>query len=120
MARFLVTACSVQFRAWVNDEGQVRTVRLAGRLSREHAAELLRVCAEPPGALRIGLADLMSADEAGLEVLVRLRSRGAELVGVSPYLALKLETAQAAPTAPERAAGSAGDGTQAGPTGPAR
>ena len=81
------------FRADIDDSGGQRTFRLAGRLEKEPSAELARLCAEAGVPVRLDLTDLLSADDAGLEALVALRSRGAELVGASPYLALRLETA---------------------------
>lgn len=88
----------MQFRAWVDHDEAVRTVRLAGRLGREHTAELLRICGEAPGPLQVDLASLVSADQGGLETLAALEGRGARLTGVSPYLALRLDAARATPT----------------------
>lgn len=53
------------------------------------------MCEERPGAVRLDLADLVSADDQGLAILEVLRGRGVELVGTSPYLALQLEVARA-------------------------
>jgi len=102
----------VQFRAWIDQQGAVRTVYLAGRLGREHAAELLRICDVAPGALRVDLANLVSAEQVGLDALTELESRGAALTGTSPYLALRLQNARAARTGRQRSAGSAGSATQ--------
>lgn len=71
-------------------------VWLAGRLERDQAPELVRLCDEAPGPVRLDLVDLVSADATGVETLCRLRSRGAELVGASPYIAMQLETSQRA------------------------
>jgi len=102
----------VQFRAWVGQQDAVRTVHLAGRLGREHTAELLRICDEAPGPLRVDLANLVSADPTGLEALVGLEGRGAELTGISPYLALRLERA--------RTAARSGNATPGSPAAPGR
>jgi len=83
------------FRADVQDDQTRRIVRMAGRLEREQSAELVTLCDEARKPVRLDLTDLVSADTVGLEALALLRSRGAELVGTSPYLALQLETAQA-------------------------
>ena len=86
----------MQFRADVEDLGARRTVRLAGRLEGSQAAEVTRLCEERPGAVRLDLADLVSADDQGLAILEVLRGRDVALVGTSPYLALQLEIARAA------------------------
>jgi ABC-type transporter Mla MlaB component len=74
----------------VDDEGRI-TLRLAGRLDREQSPELLNLYHETRVAVRLDLTDLLSADAAGLDALRTLRSRGAGLVGLSPYLGLQLE-----------------------------
>ncbi len=61
-----------------------------GRLDAEVVGELERVVAEISGPLRLELAGLRSADEAGLEALRALRARGFVLIGTSPYLRLQL------------------------------
>lgn len=85
----------MQFRAEVHDHERRRIVRLEGRLRREQSPELTRLCDESPKPVRLDLTDLISADAVGLETLLMLRSRGAELVGASPYLAMQLESEQA-------------------------
>jgi ABC-type transporter Mla MlaB component len=87
----LAHQATVQFKAEVQDCERRRVVRLAGRLQGEHAADLIRLCDESLKPVRLDLADLVSADTAGLEALVMLQSRGAELVGASPYVALQLD-----------------------------
>jgi hypothetical protein len=62
------------------------TVYLAGRLNAAQVHELRGVCAVASGRLRVDLTDLLSADAVGLDALRRLRSGGAELVGVARYL----------------------------------
>ena len=85
---------SVQFRAdFVESHGR-RTLRLSGRLESEPSAELMRVCTAEGTSLRLDLTDLISVDATGLGVLLALQSRGAALVGASPYLSLRLEKAK--------------------------
>jgi len=79
------------FKAEVVDEGGRITLRLAGRLDLEQSSELLHLYDETDGAMRLDLTDLMSADAAGLDMLRTLRSRGAGLVGLTPYLGLQLD-----------------------------
>jgi ABC-type transporter Mla MlaB component len=69
-----------------------RLVRLAGRLSVAQVPELLEACAETALPVEVNLADLMSADAAGIEALQRLRGQGARLVSAPGYLQLKLDT----------------------------
>lgn len=59
---------------------------LAGRLDAAQVHELRSACARARGRLRIDLSDLLSADDVGLDALRRLRTEGAELVGVARYL----------------------------------
>jgi hypothetical protein len=61
-----------------------------GRLDAEVVGELERVVAGLSGPLRVSLAGLRSADEAGIEALRCLRTRGIALTGASPYLRLRL------------------------------
>ncbi len=84
-------------------EGERRIVRVAGRLSAAHVAEMLTACADS-AVLEIDLTDLVSADGAGIEALQRVRTRGATLVGTPGYIQLKLDlpSAGAARTTPPR------------------
>lgn len=78
---------------WIGvvQEPSRRLVRLAGRLSVAQVPELLNACTETL-QLQIELADLVSADAAGIEALQRLRDRGASLVGAPGYLQMKLDS----------------------------
>jgi anti-anti-sigma regulatory factor len=81
----------VQMRAdleWRNGRG---LVRLAGRLDAAHVTELVQLCREQGQPPTLDLSDLLSADEAGLEMLETLRAGGVLLVGASPYLKLQLD-----------------------------
>jgi ABC-type transporter Mla MlaB component len=84
----------VQFKAEVDSREGFRIVRLVGRLQREHADELLRLCEEPSKLLRLDLTDLVSIDAGGLETLLALQRRGAALERASPYIALRLDGAR--------------------------
>lgn len=78
---------------WIGVEQQTdrRLVRLAGRLSVAQVPELLEACAEAL-PVELNLADLVSADAAGIEALQRLRGQGATLVNAPGYLQLKLDS----------------------------
>jgi hypothetical protein len=80
-----------------------RVVRLAGRLSVAHVHELLTACGDG-SSLVLDLADLVSADAAGIEALQRLRGQGAELVSVPGYIHLQLEPLAGARTDARRPA----------------
>jgi hypothetical protein len=67
-----------------------RVVQVAGRLSIVHVQELLTACGSG-GSLALDLADLLSADTAGIEVIQQLQEQGAALVAVPGYIQLKLE-----------------------------
>ena len=75
----------------VATEGDRRMIRVAGRLSVAHVAELLTACAGGE-RLEIDLSDLVSADLAGIEALQRVRSKGATLVGTPGYIRLKIDS----------------------------
>jgi hypothetical protein len=64
-------------------------VHVAGRLSDVHVPDLLTACADERSVLE--LDELISADAVGLDALMRLEQRGAELRGLPQYLRLKLE-----------------------------
>ena len=68
-----------------------RVIRVAGRLSVAHVAELLTACAGVE-SLELDLSDLVSADLAGIEALQRVRSNGATLVGTPGYIRLKIDS----------------------------
>jgi ABC-type transporter Mla MlaB component len=84
---------------WIGviQETDRRLVRLAGRLSVTQVPELLEACAEVL-PIELDLADLVSADAAGIEALQRLRGQGATLVSAPGYLQLKLDSHPGRPT----------------------
>lgn len=65
-------------------------VHLAGHLSEAQVPELLAACAEATAPL-IELDELVSADAVGLDALVRIEQRGAQLVGLLEYLRFELD-----------------------------
>jgi hypothetical protein len=75
-----------------------RVVRLAGRLTVAQIPELLKACGDG-GSLELDLADLVSADVAGVDVLQRMQATGTSLVGAPKYIQLKLDSGTGAPTA---------------------
>jgi len=75
----------------VTTNAQHRVVRLAGRLTAAQVPELLAACAEGQ-SVELDLAEMVSADVAGIEALRHVRVRGATLVGASGYIQLKLDS----------------------------
>ena len=80
----------VQCRIEVSHDSGRLVVRLAGRLSDAHVAAFLELCSEGRHP-RIELDELVSADAVGLDALLRVEQRGAELVGLAEYLRFKLD-----------------------------
>ncbi len=66
-------------------------IHIAGKLRTEDIGELEREASDVTGPLILDVSDLASTDAAGAESLKTLADGGAELRGVSPYLALLLE-----------------------------
>src|SRR5262249_60836708 len=60
-------------------------VTIAGRLGAEGISELEGVVSALSGPLRLDLAGLRSADEAGRQMLRALGARGISLIRVSPH-----------------------------------
>ena len=81
---------SMVCRIHVVQEPEGCTVYLAGCLTAAQVTDLVRVCGDSSGSLRIDLTDLLSLDVAGFDALQRLTKGGAELVGVAQYLRNKV------------------------------
>lgn len=86
MVPTLLGSTGVECRIEVQQRPDGCTIQLAGRLNAARVHELRSACAGACGPLRIDLTDLLSADAVGLDALQRLRSAGAEIVGVAQYL----------------------------------
>jgi anti-anti-sigma regulatory factor len=95
----------VQFKAEISVHEHFRIVRLAGRLQAEHVADLMTECDGFRTRVRLDLADLVSMDPSGLDALLLMQERGAELEGASPYLVLQLERGRSGRALPPRARG---------------
>ena len=76
----------MECRIQVQQQAGGCTIHLAGRLNAAQVHELRTAFADATGPIRIDLTDLLSADAVGLDALQRLRSSGAEIVGVAQYL----------------------------------
>jgi ABC-type transporter Mla MlaB component len=73
--------------------GPSATLKVDGRLTSEEVAELRLACDRVEGRLILDLSGLQSADRQGVSVLQELRTKGAELIGASPYLQILLDRA---------------------------
>ncbi len=72
-------------------ESTETVIHVAGKLRTEDVGELEREANGVTGLLVLDVSDLTSTDAAGAESLKALARSGAELRGVSTYLALLLE-----------------------------
>jgi hypothetical protein len=72
-------------------EDGLTVVALAGHLVQEGVAELERLCQAVPSPLALDLTDLRWVDAVGIRLLNTLADTGAQLRGVSPYIALLLD-----------------------------
>ena len=66
-------------------------IQIDGQLRVEDVEELDREYSCVEGPLVLELADLQSADSAGVEALLEVAANGAKLQGVSPYIELLLK-----------------------------
>ena len=82
---------------------------VAGQLNGDAVPELERVVGSLAGPLRLDLAGLRSADEAGLGALRALRDRGVTLTGLSPFHRLMLSNTRAPGPATSRKQAPAAD-----------
>jgi anti-anti-sigma regulatory factor len=78
-------------RIEIADEGSTPVVLVAGRLLGSAADELAKACDRMDGPFTLDLAEVLSADAAGIGLLCALRRAGTELRGLSPYLRLLLD-----------------------------
>jgi hypothetical protein len=76
-------------------EGSLTVVTIDGSLGRQGVAELEQLCKGVPSPLALDLTYLRWADAAGIALLNTLADAGAQLRGVSPYIALLLGRAEA-------------------------
>ena len=66
-------------------------VRVDGRLRSADVPDFENVCRAIEGPLCLDLSNLLLADAEGVSAIKRLAERGAQLTGVSGYIALLLE-----------------------------
>jgi anti-anti-sigma regulatory factor len=66
-------------------------VKIAGDLTEVGVSELDKVCSAIYGSLMLDLTHLVSIDTAGLTLLRKLHTMGAELRNASPLIQLRLK-----------------------------
>lgn len=81
----------MHFKAELKDHGDRRVVRLSGALKGEMSSELTKLLEGTLPPVQLDLADLVSADDGGFATLALLETRGADLVGGSPYVCFQLD-----------------------------
>ena len=78
-----------------HSEGSLTVVTIHGSLGRAGVTELERLCQGMPSPLALDLTYLRWVDAAGITLLNTLADAGAQLRGVSPYIALVLGRSEA-------------------------
>lgn len=82
-------------RITVCQQGPMRRIQVAGRLTGEEVGELDQTIGDDPSVACLELDHLRSADGAGLAALRRLRAEGVEMRGVPHHLAWRIGAANA-------------------------
>ena len=78
-------------RITVSSEGSTTVLHVAGNLAADSVAELEKVCSSVAARIALDLSELRSADRLGLQTLLAIANRGAELRHGSTYLQLLLD-----------------------------
>ena len=73
-------------------EGDLRVVRIAGRLTSAQVPDLLAACCQATCSVRVDLSDLLLADPIAIDALRRVRVAGAEMVGLPRYMLAELDS----------------------------
>ena len=73
------------------EQGDLTVLHVEGGLTGLFVDEMTRACSALDGRFALDLANLRCVDAAGVQLLVELASRGVELLGASPYIALRLQ-----------------------------
>ncbi len=92
----------MELRLSLSECGGSTTVHVDGRLTASGLGELQRLVRGLEGLIVIDLSNLLSADDAGVAELRSLAGRGAQLVGVSPYVSLLLGQDRGGPSRSQR------------------
>jgi anti-anti-sigma regulatory factor len=77
----------------IKSKGSQTVVHVAGRLSGDAVAELRKACDRIEGAFVLDLSNLRFADPVGIGAIRKLRGKGAQIQGASPFIQLLLDDA---------------------------
>ena len=83
----------MSFRLIVSEAPDLTTIRVAGRLRDDGMTLLGDACVGARRPLVLDLSELTGANDAGVQLLLRLTGEGVHLLGASHYLRLLLERA---------------------------
>jgi hypothetical protein len=75
----------------IEREGSTTVAFVSGRLQDGVVEELSKACDGIDSPFVLDLAELVSADAAGIRLVATLQASGAEVRGLSPYLQLLLD-----------------------------
>ena len=78
----------MEIRIDIESEGPDAVLHIAGRLTGPAITQLSEVCEAMEGRYVLDLSKLMFADDAGAEVIRKLRARGADIRGASNFIKL--------------------------------
>jgi hypothetical protein len=78
----------MEIRIDIESEGPDVVFHVAGRLAGPAITQLEDVCEPMEGHCVLDLSNLMFADDAGAEVIRKLRARGANIRGASTFIKL--------------------------------
>ena len=87
----------MRIRITKSSDSRWTTIEIEGRLGADEADELLKEGRAAGRPLRLALAGLRSADDAGIKALRSLKADGAELIGATAYVQLLLKANTTAP-----------------------
>ena len=73
------------------DQAGTTVLLVEGGLSSAFVDEMARECASLDGAFVLELSNLRRVDAAGASLLAELASKGVEMRGVSPYIAMRMQ-----------------------------
>ena len=77
-------------RIGVDSEGAAWVVRVSGHLAHSDVLVFMEACGSVPGPLRVDLSELRGLEESGAAALRTIRDAGAEVIGASPYVRMRL------------------------------
>ena len=80
------------FRATIDTQSDGSVVSIAGQLTKDFVEEAESLCLSAVSPLVIDCAGLMSCDEDGLALLLRLHDRAASIEGLSEYLQMRVDS----------------------------